>query len=169
MDNLGDNLPWKPDPPGEHLVLPLFNTHFDGGGSISTLTETHRQVNFPWPITVSHHLSFSPFKHVFQQKIHQQQQLVQPISVLMVTMPTMTMLGYDSVDYCKGLPIYRRTWRILPEKSHTDAVLCIFIRYCIFLAVFFDTNTLHIHKYTNALSRPKSSRLLALLCHKVAS
>jgi hypothetical protein len=28
----------------------------------------------------------------------------------------------------------------LPENSYSDAVVCIFIRYSIFLAVFFDTN-----------------------------
>ncbi len=49
----------------------------------------------------------------------------------------------DSVECCKGLPIFRRTWWILPEKSRSDVVLCIFIRYCILFSSIFW------YKYTN--------------------
>jgi hypothetical protein len=57
-----------------------------------------------------------------------------------------TCLGCDSVESMRRFMDVQKNKEDLPEKNCSDAALCIFIWYCIFLAVFFATNTLQIHK-----------------------
>ncbi len=56
------------------------------------------------------------------------------------------LLDCDSVESLRRFTNVQKNKVELPVKSRSDAVLCVFIRYFIFLAVFFDTNIIQIHK-----------------------